>query len=441
MDASNYQFYYDLTALLQSEGNLISSPVLYNFDPVQVAAAAQNALAQPLSDGSPSPFSGQNAFSAEALLINVISHVQDLLGHEINLMPDLALLKILALYGVDLQPATYPVLNLVFYLSSTVIGKGTPITIPMGTLIYSALDPSRYVVTLSDLTITPSLGVTGSVQARYSSTGTLPANYRVGEFSSLPYNLAPLLNSVYDDGTVVSAGSGTESASSVVQRSRALIQTGGTNRVTTARDFYTTAIDVDGASQANILPGITYVQDSQGNDSYAYADITTVAVYPSSVIANVDADLSTRIGAGRAYQVLGAIIVPVSGSLTVQVYPSVPVPPAYYTPTGSSTPIQIAGLPLSQMLTNANTAGYSIPAIVNSIISTIINQVNPPYGTWGDGEFQHTLQQALLTISGISSVPSFNLIDERTGIALSSFTPFFWHLFEVQNDIIINFTY
>ena len=111
---SQYDEHYDLQERLEQEPLILPAPVLYPFDDRAVYAAMIDRLAQSLPSGQPSPFSARTPTSAESQLIGTLTHLQSLLGHELNLLPELAWIQLFRMLGVQMLPSEYPVVAVTF---------------------------------------------------------------------------------------------------------------------------------------------------------------------------------------------------------------------------------------------------------------------------------------------------------------------------------------
>lgn len=402
-----YDQHYELIARLQAEARLIEAGDLYNFDDGAVYAAQMDRLAQPLPNGEESPFSSRSPTSAHAVFTARLVHLQKLLAHQFNLTKDRTWVEFFRMLGVELQPAEYPVINIVFRRSAEAVFNNIPAEIPLNTEVRSRIDPGLAVYTLYTARIEGS-SETVTVPARLNQLGALP-NLRRGEFSDIP-RLLSFVESAENDGTVVSTGRTAETLVEAMLRAREGIRSGSLGRSTidgtfdpentafqarcvTDRDYYYWASQL-GAEKVNVVKGMQY--GSEGT----FRDLVTLVVYPADV-RDLIFSLMLPMSLDR-FDVIPAEVIPIDGKIQVRVTP------------------QIADF-----------------QVFNLVAGAIAAQVNPPYGTWGDRNFPVTLATALEQAEGIYAIPLIQLKHAETGQPLSELDIKPWNLLEIQNTLEI----
>lgn len=380
-----YRRYYELESSLQQEAQLIPSPVLYDFDDERIYAAILNRLAQPLPDGSPSPFSAQNPGTAPALLVSNLVYLQSLLAHEFNLIPDAALLEWLRLLGTRLRVAEYPIVGMRFTRSQVAVNQGIAVDIPLNLEVRSA-----YTIGLSVYTITEGrieVGDSLVLPARLSQIGSLPV-IRAQEFSKLPQSLSFLESATNE--SIISTGKPEESLKDAVTRTRDWLKTG--DRCVTDRDYHYFAIQA-GASKVNVIRGVS------PNTSGFHRDLRSIAVYPGTITSVVEAALKPRRMRDERLQAVEAEVIPVDGLVQVKALPNL-----------------------------------STQEVWNLAAAAIANNLNPPHGTWGDREFDKSVAEALELVKGIYAVPLVELKHSITNQPFSELEIQPWHLLEIQQS-------
>lgn len=378
----DYSTHYALTALLDTEPALIPSPDVCNADPEIMLAATMDRLAQPLPDGTESPFSGRNPLSAEGHLVSNLVYLLAIHGHECNLVPNLIWLQNLRLQGVQLRQAEYPLLTLEFIRSPSSSSIYPVIVIPAGTKVFSRFENGLMAITLTDLQMT---GDRIQVVARLGTPGK-NVNVRADEFSG-----ASSITGVQSVVGVemLSYGSNIEGMEDAVLRAR--LNTQLQNRAVVPRDWYQTCLDL-GCQKANVLPGV-----DPSNEGY-FADHTLVVVYPGNLTVLVDQTLSQLTGSRKS--VIAPDIINITGSITVRATPD---------------------LTESQAIAQCNVA--------------LTTSINPPYGTWGDFNLEISIATALERTVGIFAMKSAELFNGDVALADLDIKP--WQLFNVTPEWVI----
>jgi len=388
----DYTQHYDLMEALEKDARLLPSGQLYNVDDGAVYAAMMDRLAQPLADGSESPFSGRNPLSGYGQLTEMQVHLLRLFGHELNLLPSRTWLQLYRMLGIELSDAEYPIIELKFTRTRDAIDSGIsariPLNTPVGSRSYSGL--IAYTVTELEIAGTESEGL---VSARLSQEGRLGVEIPDNEFIYPP----PLLSFVgsVTNTRILYVGRDRETLPEAMLRARQQLQMG--QRCVTGRDYYRTALNL-GAEKVNVIPGIQY-----GDGGY-YSDLVTLAVYPGNIATYIESELLTRVMVGTRLDVRSAEIIPIDGTIDVRIVPNL-----------------------------SNDQAFDIAAMA------IQQNVNPPYGTWGDKEFNATVATALENEpSSIYAVPKIELKHAVSGEALEDIDIQPWHLLEIQGTVIFN---
>lgn len=387
-----YQQHYELMEALEREPRLLPAPWLYNVDDGAVYAAMMDRLAQPLADGSESPFSGRNPLSGYGQLTEMQVHHLRLYAHEMNLMCDRTWLQLFRMLGIELSDAEYPVIELEFTRTEDAIASGISARIPLGTMIGSRSYSGLVAYTTADLEI-GGADVSGTISARLSEPGRLGLEIPDNEFIILP-QLLSFVGSV-SNTRIIYQGRDPETLPDAMLRARQQLQMG--QRCVTGRDYYRTALNL-GAEKVNVVPGTQY-----GDGGY-YSDLVTLAVYPGAISDYIETELLSRVMLGTRLDVRPAEILPIDGTIDVRIVPSL-----------------------------SNQQAFDVAA------TAIQQNVNPPYGKWEDKTFNATVATALENEpSSIYAVPKLKLKHAVTGEALEDLDIQPWNLLEIQNTIIFN---
>lgn len=406
MPDQNYEEFYALEQMLSQSPRLIQSPQLYDNSTGRIYAAVMAQLAQPLSTGEPSPFSSQAPGSGHGILMGAAAYLQSLLGHQMNLLPDVTLIRILRMLGAEIESAQYPVINLTFTREPAAVRSRLPANIPLGTAVQS-----RYVSGLKAVVMQAGVidGPDESIvlPARLSQLGRIPDTIRQGEFSVTTLNLA-YVSGVSNDGTIVSPGRKDETLSEAVLRVREGVRTGNLGR------FYT-----DGLFDPNSAGFLGRCVNARDYEYYAKAlgatkvNVTSplknrlsnlsVILYPETVLSVATSTLLSLSLNHYQVDIVAAEIIPVDGTITVRVVPRL-----------SDTQVRdLAAVAISKL-------------------------INPPAGIWGDPAFERNLATVLENIDGIYAVPSLSLKRSDTGQPLSEVVPTVTQLFEVQASVVFD---
>jgi len=387
-----YKQHYALMTLLEKEARLLPAPWLYNVDDAALYAAIMDRLAQPLADGSESPFSGRNPLSGYGQLTEAEVHLLSLFAHELNLLPDRTYLQLYRMLGIELSDEEYPVLELKFTRTQDAIDSGISAQIPLGTPIGARSYSGLVAYTSTDLEIGGE-EKEGTVFARLNQEGRLRAEIPDNEFITIP----PLLSFVgsVTNTRIIYRGRDQETIPEAMLRARQQLQMG--QRCVTGRDHYRTALNL-GAEKVNVIQGIQY-----GDGGY-YSDLTTLAVYPGNLAAYIESELLSRIMIGTRLDVRPAEVIPIDGVIDIRIVPSL-----------------------------SNQQAFDVAA------AAIQQNVNPPYGKWEDKQFNATVATALENEpASIYAVPKVQLKHAVTGEALEDIDVQPWNLLEIQSTIELN---
>jgi hypothetical protein len=391
-----YNDHYDLQDALSKESAIIPSPKLYNLDDEQIYAAMMDRLAQPLPDGTPSPFTARNPGTAESILMGTIVYLQSLLGHEINLVPDRAWVHLMRLHGIEFLQPEYPVIWLTFRRSEYALEQTFQVEIPAGTEVRSNRDPSLSAITLFSTSFEAGKQEL-SIPARLNRLGVFQV--KPNEFVNFP-QMVSFVDSVTNSGDVVSLGRNAETLPEAMLRARD--ETKIQRRLVTARDYDFWAKRL-GADKVNVVPKLQ--PDTEGT----FNDVVTVAIYPAAKTDLIRAEMLQMKMADTRMVVTPARLILLTGTVTVK---------AVATMTDADAKQKIA--------------------------EAIAQNINPPAGFWGDTNFVDTLITTLEKIVGIYAVPSvqlFAIATQENGLTtevpLSDVSVYPWHLMEIQNSLQI----
>lgn len=388
----DYSEHYNLSERLNQEPRIIPSPELYNFDVDAVWSASMDRLAQPLADGTESPFSSRNPLSGHGQLMGAVTHQHAIYAHELNLKPSWTWIQEFRMLGLELADAEYPIINLVFERSADAIASGLTARVPLGTEVGSVKESGLILRTTSTLEIS-GLEQYGEVGARLNRIGRLRDSIDPGEFRILPSYLSYITN-VYNN-QVLHEGRDPESLSEAMLRARLQLQR--SMRVVTPRDYHTASIEL-GAQKVNVIEEIQH-----GAPGF-YGDLATVVVYPESVTPYVEQVLLDQRMLGTRLDVRSAEIIPIDGEIDIRIVPYL-----------------------------SNTEAFNVAA------QAIRDNVNPPNGNWGDRAFSATIATALENQSdSIYAVPRLALKHAVTGEPLEELEIMPWHLLEVRQSIQLN---
>lgn len=377
MSRADYSYFFELSEALQAEPRLIDAQPLWDFNKEEEYAAAMDRLARPLPNGQESPFSSRSPWSAHGIFTEEIVYHSSLLAYQLNLKLNRDYVQHLRSLGIEIKPAEYPIINLVFT-------SQTDVEIPLGVEVSSRIDPALKAIAIRDAKIQ---GATRSitVPARLNVLGRLP-QIVAGEFTIAPNLLA--IDSVTNDGSIVSEGAEQETIVEAMGRGRSEVRRGAAR--VSARDYYDAAIAA-GATKATIYPD----PYSAGFVIGVYPDVATDAVKSALVdTGSLDDPLDVR----------AATIIPIDGRIEC---------------------LMDAALTQTQKF--------------NAIASAISDSLNPPNGKWGDREYQTSLIAALKNVRGLYGIPSISLKHAETGQPLEAIAVGPLDLFEIQSSIDLAF--
>jgi hypothetical protein len=405
----DYFEHYAIQASLAQEESLIPAVRLFDLDAEALYSSGMEYLASSLPSGRESPFSNKASGSNHSILFSSLCHIVEVLGHEVDLMPDRAWINFFRLLGVEQLTGGYPLIEVEFTRSAVALAQNIDVVIPIGTQIRNAFDSSRSAYVTQTLFISGS-SLSETVPARIDTLGE-DLNTRIGAYSQVVQKI-PYLESVADIN-YLSNGLETQSMAEAIASARQGIRTGNLGRL-----YEKGSIDLDGnrflgrcvtlrdyiyfserlgATKANAIQGQVC-----GATGY-YGDAITVAVYPPSRASGLLNELVKISDASTRLSVIPAEIISIDGIINIKI--------------AQNLPRQLA---------------------IDAISIAIVDNINPPHGKWGDKDFAGSLSTAIEQIQGIYAVPSIFLKNASSGIPLEGLEIQPWHLFEVQDTIQIN---
>lgn len=392
-----YEAYYQLLDALAEEIEAVAPVELYNVDEEKQLADCLNRLAQPLADGSSSPFSARNPLSGEGLLHANFLYILKYFAHEMNLIPDALLFSWMRILGLTREIAVAPTIELEFKRLEDPSRVAADFVVRAGTKIRSIYYADRYATVLEN-----TAGTEGEefikVVARIDNPGRLTLNVREGEFTTLPIALVNDFEFVTNT-QVLSLGKDIETIPELMERARSTLSRPG-NRVITARDYQEVALASGGASKAIALPRLGVKED--GTTLY-YGDLVTVAVYPETTVDLTRSSIEPLIPASTRLEVIPGRIIPINGTISIGINPAISVEDAF-----------------------------------NLVATAIVDRVNPPYGFWGDNSFIATLSSEVEKIEGIYSIKVDLLKHSETGVLLENLQIQPYDLLQIQDTIEFN---
>jgi hypothetical protein len=401
----SYQDFYDLTAALENEPNLIPSPELYPFDAEKLYAAMMEMAAQPLPSGEMSPFTSRLPGSVHAIIFASVLYAHQMLAHQMNLVADKTWVEYFRMLGMSRIEAEYPIIAIEFKRDRQSIQTGINVQIPLGTVVQNRNNSGFTARTRVEARMTGSQE-TVIVPATLSRLGAFDQNIGEGEFNHLSRQIS-FIESVRNTGEVISPGRNQETLPEMMLRARELLRTG--MRCVTTSDFYYFATRPNpvgvGALKANILPGYL-----RGSDFTFGGSIVTVVLYPGVLKSLGEAFFEEMKMADISVDVVAAEIIPIDGEVTVRVIPSL---------VGQDN------------------------IVFNLVARALRDRINPPEnrnqvgGKWGDPQIEISVATALEMVEGIYAVPQIFLRHAQTGEPMSSFKPKPWHLFQIQSSLVI----
>lgn len=392
---TNYQDFYDLAEFLDKDPELIPSPSIVNFDWQQFYATMMDIVAQPLPDGSASPFTSRLPGSVHDILIQACLYVAQLQAHQIDLIPDKTLTVLYRLLGFARMAAEYPIISIRFTRSPQSKIAGFDAVIPIGTKVYSRLNSAIYAVTQVEGRITSNMDSI-IIPARLNRLGYISRNTQIGEFNSLGRPISQIES--IENISVVSEGKKEETIPEMVLRIRQAIQVG--NRCVTVQDYEYFAKNQVGAQKVNVIPG--FLRSSVGADFGS--SIVTVVIYPENLVESAKLFFANTKMADVTVDVIPAEIIPIDGDVTVRVIASLVNQP---------------------------------DRVFNLAAEAILQGINPPYGKWGDKTLDSNLATALELVEGFYAVPFLSLKHAETNTPINDLTIRPYHLFQIQNSLNI----
>ena len=391
-----YDLHYQIAEVLAAEASTIEPVELYDVDPQKLLVDCLNRMAQPIGEGLASPLSSRNPASGEGIITSVLLIMLQYFGHELNLFPDALLLNHLRVLGLTRQIPTSPLIELQFRFDNDV---AEPV-VPEGARIRSRYYAERTAIVIEDATEIVAIEGSDSIYinaiAKIDEPGQLKLNVREQEFTLVPIALSNQGIAAVTNTKIISAGQEQETVAEVIKRARSLLARPG-DRVITARDYQDVALTLGGAAKAIVLPKLG-VKDN--GETIYWSDLITVAVYPTDAVDATYTALIDKIPAGTRLEVIPARILPIDGKITVGIDPQLTQAEAY-----------------------------------DLVATSIIDNINPPFGNWGDRHFSAHLSTAIEKIIGIYSFKPEILKHSETGVLLEDLTIYPYDLLEIQQSI------
>lgn len=418
----DYDEHYDLQESLAKNPRIIGCPELYPYSTEKLYASGMDRLARPLSTGKTSPFSSQAPGSVGSILMAGMVQMLATLAHEVNMRPTADWIENLRMFGIELSPADFPIISLTFTRNEEALRAGIHAEVPRGTTIRSSRNRELSATVQQTITLSGDER-TKAVPARLDRLGEAPG-LLVGEFTDMP--AISSIESVLNDGRIISEGRNVESLIEGVLRAREGIRTGNLGRFTenalfnpeadtylgrcvTPRDFVYYALCL-GAQQATMLSNLQY--GSQG----IFRDLATVVVYPPETVVLAEEPLTAMSGAQSRVHVIGAEVIPIDGIITVRVLPNLT----------DSQVRQLAATAITPTIPDPTRPSVN----ENSPVG-----LNPPAGKWGDRAFAKNVAIALEKTLGIYAVPELRLKHSETNVPLEELDIQPWNLLEIQSSI------
>jgi len=391
----DYSEFFALEELLKQLPGYVPTPRLFNVSPTQLLREAIDRLAMPLPDGTPSPYSSRNPFTAEALLLGQVIFCFTLLADEANLVPDLVFLKWLSLWGIDMRPAEYPRILLRFYRQEPgVLNYEGNAFVPAGTKVEN-LKAGMTAITTEYREIPPTPPYYVDVPARLDKRGRLRSDVSITDFN---YITNPIIYISRVEGIdILDPGRDAETLGEAVIRARQQMQM--PVGLVTDNHYYLQALNL-GAKKVLVLPGIQK-QDNVGR----YADLVTVIVHPPEVATYIQDKMIPLKLSGTRVAVHGADVVRLEGSIDASIDPRA-----------------------------------STSTVLNTAVGAIREYIDPPAGDWGDRSFGANLAGALIRESPeIYGIPKMDLYSEA-GVPLEELERIIqpWQLFSLKDTVRFN---
>lgn len=406
---SDYTEHYAIQASLATEESLLAAVRLFDLDAESLYVAGMEMLASNLPSGRESPFSNKATGSNHSILMSALCHQIEVLGHELNLMLDRAWINFYRLLGVEQLTGSYPLIEMQFSRSIDALRGAIDVTIPIGTEIRNAYNPSLSARTI-ETTIISGSDLSVTVAARVDTLGS-DLNTAIGSYTQPIGRIAFLESAI--DLRYIQSGEDVASLAEAVQIARSGIRTGNLGRLTdkglidfegdaflgrcvTLRDYIFYARRL-GASKANAVRGVAY-----GASGY-YGDLITVPVYPEAIASVARSGLLKICDASARVDVIPAVVIPIDGIINIKI-----------------------------------AQNFTRQMALDLITTAIVDTINPPHGSWGDPDLNGSMVTAIERIQGIYAVPSIFLKHAESGIPLEGLEIAPWHLFEIQDTIQFN---
>lgn len=403
-----YSEHYRLQASLSEAESILPAVQLFDTDIEQLYSLGMELLASTLPSGRESPFSNKATGSAQSILLSALLQMIEVLGYEINLMPDRAWINFFRLLGAEQLTGEFPIIELFFSREARAVSLNIDVTIPIGTEVRNSLDQSKSAYTTETVVISGS-DVSASVIARVDILGE-DINTRIGSYNDLVQKI-PYIDSVKDI-TYLSAGRDPSTLADSVLNTRQGIRSGNLGRMSskglidldnetflgravTLRDYIYYSLRF-GAAKANAFRGRSF-----GSAGY-FGDLVTVVIYPATIATAVKNNLLIIAEASVRLDTIPAVVIPIDGIIEIKI-----------------------------------AQNFSRQAAVDAISVAIVDNINPPFGGWGDQNLGASIATEIEKIQGIYAVPNIFLKNANSGVPLEGLSIEPWNLFEIQDTIEI----
>lgn len=407
-DYDDYRESYELRDLLTKNPNVVRGRDLWPFDIDRIYADISRRAAEPLSDGSPSPFSANDPLAAQNVLFGHVAQMLEIYGYEINLRNYQTWINLLAWFGIELMPAEYGAVRLRFYRNRNQRIKGLPTTVPLGYRVRSSRNKNRHAIAIETKTVSDPEVEYIDIAARLDVLGRNFARNTVRGEYSLPYRPIDGVDRV-ENVALIYEGREKETLAQACLRARKEFQKG--DRLVTPSDYRTTAI-AEGAKKVLVLPGV------QKNTRGYFGHAVSVFVWPGGM-----APLLQPLFSGKRKKVVGTVVAVESADV----------------------------ISLDGRIVCKAAVGSNLRDLEAAARKAIASQFNPPYGSWGAKDPYATIATIVEKVNGIYAVPRMNLWEMGTAGAtaenggrrslsriLSDGVPP-WTLFQIENTTTFEF--
>jgi len=407
-DFDDYRESYELRNLLGKNPATIRSRDLWPIDIEALYADIARRAAEPLPDGSESPFSANDPLAAQNILFGHVAQMLAIYGYELNLRNYQTWVNLLAWFGIELKPAEYGAVRLRFYRDRNQRLRGLPATVPLGYRVRSTRNKNRHAITIESKTVADPDVEYVDVAARLDVLGkNFARNVVRGEYSR-PYRPLDGIDRV-ENVALIYEGREKETLANACLRARKEFQKG--DRLVTLSDYRTTAI-AEGAKKVLVLPGV------QKNTAGYFGHAVSVFVWPGGL-----AELMQPIFDGKRKKVVGTVVAVEAADV----------------------------ISLNGKISCKAAVGSDLRALEARAREAIASKFNPPYGSWGAKDPYATIATIVEKVDGIYAVPRMNLREMGTAgataenggrrtlsrIVAEGVAP--WTLFQVEPSTVFEF--